>query len=302
MTEITAGVSPGRATSDYLIELVQPDASPPPLERELLRAAFGTATPRAGESTRLSAIGPRLVSSRDQLRRGLYEELVRHGYFTSSPEETRASYRKAGIAVAIISAVAGVIGAIALDWVALFPAAVGLIIGLALSRFSRAMPRKSPAGAEAAAKWRAFRTYLVDIDRYEQVTEAREIFDRYLPYAVAFGLDKSWVRKFERAGVQTPSWLETATIPNLPHGRVHTGDWSYGGGQGGTIDLPDVNLPDVDFPDLGKASTKTAQGIQSSSSGLVNVLNVVGAILEIASAFSGGSGGRSSGGGGGGFR
>ena len=48
------------------------------------------------------------------------------------------------------------------------------------------MPRKTEAGAEAAAKWKAFRRYLDDIEKYENLNESREIFDRYLPFTVAF--------------------------------------------------------------------------------------------------------------------
>ena len=67
------------------------------------------------------------------------------------------------------------------------------------------MPRKTPAGAEAAAKWRAFRNYLDSIERYEKLDEAQGIFDRYLPYAIAFGLESSWVDKFSRVPTASPT-------------------------------------------------------------------------------------------------
>ena len=50
------------------------------------------------------------------------------------------------------------------------------------------------------ARWRAFKRYLQNLEKYTKVEEAAEIFERYLPYAVAFGLEQSWIRKFAEGG------------------------------------------------------------------------------------------------------
>jgi hypothetical protein len=66
--------------------------------------------------------------------------------------------------------------------------------------------------------------------------------------------------------------------------------------------MPDVNLPDMKMPDLQKASDSAAKGLTSASKGGVDLLNVLGGIISIASIFVGGGGsGGSSGGGDGGF-
>jgi hypothetical protein len=183
---------------------------------------------------------------------------------------------------------------------------VAAILAGVLIRMGGSMPRKTRAGAEAAAKWNAFRRYLSSIERYEQVSEARGIFDRYLPYAVAFGLDQSWIRKFALVGAETPSWYNGNGGSPGPR-RSSADDWpipgrtvvipsggsSSGGGSG--VDLPD--LPDL--PDLQKTSDRAGKSLQSSSDGF---FALVGLAFEIFSAFSGGGGrGGSSGGGGGGF-
>ena len=79
--------------------------------------------------------------------------------------------------------------------------AIGLIF------LARYMPRKSPAGAEEAAKWLAFKRYMEDIEKYTKVDEVKEIFDRYLPYAIAFGLENSWIQKFSRVDTAQPPWF-----------------------------------------------------------------------------------------------
>lgn len=112
------------------------------------------------------------------------------------------------------------------------------------------MPRKTREGAEAAAKWRAFRRYLESIETYERVAEAKDIFDRYLSYAVAFGLEQSWVTKFASVDADLPKWYGPisggssgrggsfdASIPSelsrLPGGSSGDGGNDGGGGGGG---------------------------------------------------------------------
>ena len=68
------------------------------------------------------------------------------------------------------------------------------------------MPRESPIGAEEAAKWLAFKRYMEDIEKYTKVDEVKEIFDRYLPYAIAFGLENSGIQKFSRFDTAQPPW------------------------------------------------------------------------------------------------
>jgi predicted membrane protein DUF2207 len=90
-----------------------------------------------------------------------------------------------------------------------FPLSALVVLTVAIYLLSGALPRKTRAGAEAAAKWRAFRRYLAGIEKYDKVAERREIFDTYLPYAVAFGLEQSWVGAFASAGAAAPRWYAT---------------------------------------------------------------------------------------------
>ena len=62
------------------------------------------------------------------------------------------------------------------------------------------MPKRTDKGATAAAKWNAFKRYLSNIEKYTNVAEAKDLFDKFLPYAIAFGLEHSWVNKFAAGG------------------------------------------------------------------------------------------------------
>lgn len=76
-----------------------------------------------------------------------------------------------------------------------------------------------------AARWLAFKRYLKDIDRYTDLTAQKEIWDRWLPYAIAFGVDKEYIRKFEKVDAPAPGWYIPDPTLYGPYRR-----WYYGNG------------------------------------------------------------------------
>ncbi len=311
---------------DFLLTLVKGNPEVRPFEADLLRSLFGNELTE-GETAKLSEVKPRFESAKPQMKADLYAELVRHGYFSGSPEETRSRWARVGTIALVLAVLGGCLGIAAMGnlapWI-LFPAAVLVVLALILRRLSGAMPRKTPAGSEAAAKWRAFRKYLDDIEKYERIDGAPEIFDKYLPYAVAFGLERSWVEKFATVQAPTPAWFgggfggplggEIFDLDPYPgrrrYGRGYGGYGGGtviipggggfgsfgGGGQGGGIDAGDGG--GFNFPDLQGSSDRAGRSLQSSSD---NFFDMLGTAAEVFGGFSGGGRGGGWGGGGGGF-
>jgi hypothetical protein len=135
-----------------------------------------------------------------------------------------------------------------------------------------------------AAKWQGFKRYLETIDRFEQLSAARQIFEPYLPYAVAFGLEKDWIEKFSRVMTPAPGWYAPYGHVYLPGG---SGSGSGGsGGSGGTGGLQGMS-------DRGSGL------LQGSSDSLVALFHTGGQAFGAGS--GAGSGGVGGGFGGGGF-
>lgn len=279
-----------------------------PFEKELVRIVFA-----AGQkNVSMSAASIAIRGNADHLKELLYKEVVDRGFFFVSPETTRSNWRRNATVVTSLSILAGIAGSTLYSPWLILPAGIITFLSIVLRLMARALPKRTEKGAETAAKWRAFERYLDNLEKYDTIETAQENFNRYLPYAIAFGLEKSWVSRFYSSGTTTPSWVDPTTIGDVIVGvpRTHRrGNWGgpiiigspsgTGGGNGGG---GGVDLPDLDLPDLQKTSDSAAKGLQGASRGAVDVLNVIGAIFEIASIFGGGGGrGGSSGGGGGGF-
>ncbi len=137
-------------------------------------------------------------------------------------------------------------------------AAAGLIVII----FGMLMPRKTKAGAEAHARWWAFRQYLANIQKYGVTGNAQEIFEKYMAYAVAFKLEQVFTEAFTAMPtVIPPIWFAPYWYPGYPGGTV-TG----GGEVPATFDLNQMSesftstLNDV-------ASTLTSQPSSSSGGG-----------------------------------
>ena len=229
--------SPGGGWSMLTMVQQEPDLSPfeDTLLRTLFGAKFGTNRPMA-----LVDMRARFAPEGEELRRTLYNELVLRGFFRARPSRTRIFWQAAGIILLAIAIVAEWIGVARLSDVApavWLPGAALLAIGLLVWLVARIMPQKTRAGAEAAAKWRAFRTYLASIDRFEHLAEAQELFDRYLPYAIVFGLEKSWVDAFSRVPTPTPGWYGAPDWP-VAMPRSGAGSRSIGSAGGRASSAP----------------------------------------------------------------
>lgn len=153
-------------------------------------------------------------------------------------------------------------------------------------------------GAERAAHWAAFKRYLESVAKRDDLAEARDLFDRYLSYAVAFEIEKDWIRSFARVGVERPSWFGGGSlggemsdgggvlIDTLNTGWLigHLGGGGFGGG-GGDINLPDVGMPSGGMPsmpdvDIQGMSDVFGGGLEGASSGLGGLLDAAGSAFD----------------------
>lgn len=281
---------------NYEIEVMDPSKTGSRLESDVLAALFD-GNPIPGSRAMLRDIKGRFDSWEPKIKEDLYQELVDREYFKRSPEATRQRWRRISWFGLIISVVLGFLLVQATDAWALLPTVAAVVIFLGLMRMGRNMPQKTFHGAESAARWRAFRTYLQSISKYENLEESNALFDRYLSYAVAFGFEKQWIGTFAAAGASTPGWLDSRA-PGGGFGwgaadvfldGLQTAHWMghlSGGGSGGMdVNLPDVDLPNMSLPnpgdfDIGGMAEGLGSGLEAASGGLGGLLDAAGGIFD----------------------
>ena len=260
-------------------------------EKTLLRKFFG----HTRKQMRLSDLKDKFYTAIPKMRSQMYKEVVKERLFPRNPQQVRGVYVGIGVAVVFVAIVLAVVGGVlglTYSEAAVCPGVGLFFVGLGTIVLGVVMPRKSSEGALEAAKWRAFERYMADIDKYTELARAREIFDQYLPYAIAFGLERQWVSKFTTVDTPVPTWYYPYR-PITAHGDSGRRQRAAGSG------IPTGTDGGLSAPSLQGASDGMMGSLQSMSDGLFSMINSASSTLS-SSPSSSGSGGFSGGGGGGG--
>ncbi|MFB3885269.1 MAG: DUF2207 domain-containing protein [Thermodesulfobacteriota bacterium] len=184
----------------YLKRLKGPDGNLGPVEKKLMETLFATGLP----GTHVSDLKNRYYVELEGVKKVLYEELVRKKYFLRSPQKTKNSYARTGFLVMILAFFVFLFlipGAVAKNILA------GIFTGLPVVVFAGFMPAKTRAGASVYMDILGFQEFMdrAEKDRLERMKD-KDLFSRFLPYAIALGVADHWAKAFEGIYQEPPNW------------------------------------------------------------------------------------------------
>ncbi|HXF70458.1 MAG TPA: DUF2207 domain-containing protein [Thermoflexus sp.] len=273
-------------TRDFILRRTGQEADLRLFEVVLLRALFDGASVR-----RLKELRYRFFQRLPEIEAALYQEVARAGWFVGRPDRVRGGYRLLAFLFGGLAALAG-IGAASWSedglW-GMWAVAVGLG-GTALAWFLIAphMPRKTREGAERAARWRAFAQGLRRLQPLA-AEEARARLERYLPYAIAFGMERRFLRQWQEMApdLPPPPWYRpwVRPYPTAAPGRT----------PGHAASVPSGEGPAV--PSLDDMATSLTGSLNAFSESLTAMLNTAADSFISRPPSERGGGGRWSGGG-----
>lgn len=172
-------------------------------ESRLLDAIFDG----SGDDVLVSELKTKFAERLHEVQDELYKDVVRRGWFTEHPDKVRKRWTARGLMLTVAGG--GLVYVLA-RWTHWGLVAVPVVLGgLSLLVAAGRMPARTAAGTAMVRRVRGFR---VVIDKAEthmsRWAEQENVFTRYLPYAVVFGLTDKWARVFEGLGTQpdTSSW------------------------------------------------------------------------------------------------
>lgn len=252
------------------------------LEKEVATALFGSKQEVSSDDLK-----NKFYTHVDAIVDKIYAEVTTRGLFVSNPKSSRASWKGLGVAVLVVLGGGSLfIGNAARvpGWGYLFIGS--LVSGVVVLAFSGSMPKRTAAGAQEVRRWEAFRNYLRDLTRYQDLPTAQQSFERFLPYAIAFGVERAWVRRFQDLQLPAPVWYRPIWIPGQDQTLGNPG--AGGMPMGAPLGVPG-GLPTGGF------------SLDSISDGLFSSLHNMSSVLTSAPSSSGSGHGGAFGGGGGGF-
>jgi len=144
----------------------------------------------------------KLSSEVTQITNEIYKQVVEDKLFDKNPQSTRTIYY--------------VIAGIALFTANFFLAIVAFLFG-------RVMPRKTVFGVEAKNVSTSLKNFLTSQKRQlefqakyqDDLPAGRQVFEKLLPYAVAFGVEKIWAKRFQELEIRQPDWYQGYSSGNF---------------------------------------------------------------------------------------
>lgn len=220
-----------RDTTDYELELIKDPAGLPSELKQVSDMVFTTGS--AGERVKLADIKKsttRSVELYEQMRKledSLASSLHVLGYFVKNPKKIRNGYRAWAIAIFFL-AFASIFAAFSISaWIGALSAGL-MSASLIVFGFSFVMPARTETGVQVHDDLLGLKDYikLAEADRLkflqspqsaERVSDPAEfnpktpsekikLFEKLLPYAMLFGLEKDWAKQFKDLYTQPPDW------------------------------------------------------------------------------------------------
>jgi hypothetical protein len=174
------------------------DADFLPYERTLFRALFN-----GRDRVRLAELKNTFATDLGTVKQQLYADMVTQGWYRQSPARTRAVAR--GLAFLAVLASIGVTVLLGLLTRAAL-LGVGLVLGaVVLFAVAGRFPARTGKGSAMLARVQGFRLFVATAQAEQIRFEEREqIFSRYLPYAMVFGIADRWASQFAQIGSAHP--------------------------------------------------------------------------------------------------
>ncbi len=136
-----------------------------------------------------------LSSEVAQIKNEMYEQVVEDKLFDKNPQTTRTGYF-------VLAGFALFSGNFFLAIIAFF--------------FGRAMPRKTVFGVEAKNVSFSLKNFLTSQRRQLEFQADKQLmFERLLPFAIAFGVEKIWAKRFENLNIAQPNWYRSYSSTNF---------------------------------------------------------------------------------------
>jgi len=187
---------------DYELELIKPYTNVKEFEKKILHGIFSDNN--AGEKKKISDLRNSFYVNLDAIQKSTMSEVVNNDYFPQDPHKVRIKYTGIGSFSIFAGFFLGGLIAPSL-W-------IGFILsGIIIILIGRKMPHKTKKGTETYYKLKGLYEFIntAEVDRMKFQEKNNILFEKLLPYAMAFGLIEKWSKAFEGLIKDPPNWYNT---------------------------------------------------------------------------------------------
>jgi len=159
-------------------------------------------------SVEMSQLRNRFYTHVEPIRRAIYSRLIANDLYRQRPDQAANRWKIAAFLMVFLGVFGG---AGAEEWSPGMglPLGIGILLSaLIVGGFGRRMGARTEKGVRALERALGFKEFLarVETDRYRRMITSPEMFERYLPFAMAFGVDDRWAAAFDDLYTTPPDW------------------------------------------------------------------------------------------------
>jgi uncharacterized membrane protein YgcG len=201
--------------TSYELELTQSPSDLKPEEQSVVAILFGNGA-ALGARVELDSLENKLYQEAAQLGKSVNQAVTAAGYFTKDPEQVKVKFYIIGVVVAVV-------GCFFIKSQPLL--AVGVVVsGAIIFVGAHAMPARTAKGVTARDTLLGLKLFITvaEADRIKALqspngrltekidvgdkTQLIKLYEKLLPYAMLFGLEKAWIKQFAALYDTQPDW------------------------------------------------------------------------------------------------
>jgi uncharacterized membrane protein YgcG len=204
-------------------------------EQVLLNGIFTSGS--VGEVVGMASLQNRFYKNLPDLKSGIFESLVSLGYYRRRPDSVRSFYIGVGLVAGFLMAWGGGALGAAMGMPAQTFIVAGILTGGIICAFGWFMPAHTEQGTRAVEGILGFEDFLahVESDRFNRMIKTPEMFEKFLPFAMALGVEKNWSKAFEGIMTQPPSWYRGGVYGPAFYPWVFANNLNYMTTQAGSV-------------------------------------------------------------------
>ena len=158
----------------------------------------------------LSSLQNEFYKNLPSIKNSIFDELMERGYFQHRPDYVRSAFVGGGIAIGVLLFL---IGNALSQKMGMAPAPfliAAILSGAIIVGFGWFMRAHTANGVKALSGVLGFEDFLTHVEagHLDRISQTPETFEKFLPFAMALGVEKKWVGAFQNIYTQPPSWYQ----------------------------------------------------------------------------------------------
>ncbi|HEV8401373.1 MAG TPA: DUF2207 domain-containing protein [Gemmatimonadales bacterium] len=201
----------------YKLRSLSPPADAKPLVPHEQKVFNGVFEGR-GSVVSLEELDAEFYAELPGIRNAIFDRLLSQGLYHARPDHVQRRWMLGAVFTGLVVAFGGSIISSAFLLTPVPFIVAGMLVGVILLVFALIMPARTEAGTRALEQVLGLEEFLrrVESETYKSVLAGHpELFDKCLPFAMVFGLEKKLARAFEGIYTQPPNWYAGVGAQNF---------------------------------------------------------------------------------------